>query len=538
MDDKQKIKFALYQFNSIVGDFEYNTKTIIQQIIKAKDNNCDVFVLPELALCGYPVEDILFRSNFEEELNKSLKKFLSIHGITLFITAPRFEQDNIYNSIYIIRDGVVIDYYDKRSLPNYGVFDDKRYFNSGNRITTININNYKITPLICEDIWDENTVITVLEDKPNIVCVINASPFEIGKQQKRINLIKKYSIKYNIPIIYLNMVGGQDDIIYDGNSFVTDNQGNIIIQFGSYQEQLKYYNYQEYYSIIENNEVNQTVSIYRALVLSIQDYVKKNRFKGCIIGLSGGIDSALTLAIIQDAIGIDNVRAFMMPSIYTNQISLDDSKQMIELLNMEQNYHIIDIWGIYNQFIEQLSPIFDGLNIDTTEENLQARIRGTLLMAVSNKFGYLVVTTGNKSEMATGYATLYGDMAGGFALLKDVYKTTVYELAKWRNQQSYIIPKNIINRPPSAELKDNQLDSDSLPDYETLDSILKLLIEKRLSTDAIVKSTEFDRVVVTKIAKLLKTNEYKRRQSAIGPKISSIGFTKDWRYPITHNFNY
>jgi NAD+ synthase (glutamine-hydrolysing) len=537
MNNNQKIKFALCQFNSLVGDFQSNTARIIQQINLAIDNNCDIFVLPELALCGYPIEDVLFRSNFQDELNNSLKEFLAIAGITLFITAPRFEQNKIYNSIYIIRDGNIIDYYDKRSLPNYGVFDDKRYFQSGDKITTININNHTIMPLICEDVWDDNTVTNTLNHKPDILCIVNASPFEIDKQTQRITLIKKYSIKYNIPIIYLNMVGGQDDIIYDGNSFIIDNHGNIIMQFNDYQQQLQYYTHLSHYNIIQNNKYNQIASIYRALVLSIQDYVKKNHFNGCLIGLSGGIDSALTLAIIQDAIGIDKVKAIMMPSIYTNQMSLDDSQQMIRLLNMDPNYHIVDIWDIYNQFIRQLSPLFIGLGTDTTEENLQARIRGTLLMALSNKFGYLVVTTGNKSEMATGYATLYGDMAGGFALLKDVYKTTVYELAKWRNQQSYIIPENIITRAPSAELKANQLDSDSLPDYEILDNILKLLIEKQLSTQDIIKQG-FNQEFVIKIAKLLKINEYKRRQSAIGPKISAKGFTKDWRYPITHNFNY
>lgn len=533
----KNIKFALYQFNSVVGDIKNNTQKIIQQILIAKKNNCEIFVLPELAICGYPIEDILFRNNFQQEIENSLQQFLAINNITLLITAPRFEENKIYNSIYIINNGKIIDYYDKQALPNYGVFDDKRYFTNGSKTTIITIKDYKIGLLICEDIWNKEITEKILNQQLDILCIVNASPFSINKHDIRINLIKNYSIKHNISTIYLNMVGAQDDIVYDGGSFIIDNTSNNIIQSKSFREELIYFSYPENNLSTNRAYPNKIEAIYNALVLSIKDYVTKNDFKGCLLGLSGGIDSALTLAILNDAFGKDKIKAIMMPSIYTKQMSLDDAKQMIKLLNMEYNYHIIEIWDIYKEFINQLDPIFNGLTIDTTEENLQARIRGNLLMAISNKLGYLVVTTGNKSEMATGYATLYGDMAGGFALLKDVYKTMVYQLASWRNNVSYIIPENIINRPPSAELRNDQLDSDSLPNYDVLDTILTYLIEDQLSSQDIINKG-FNKDDILKVAKLLKINEYKRKQSAIGPKISELGFTKDWRYPITHKFNF
>jgi NAD+ synthase (glutamine-hydrolysing) len=535
----KNIKFAIYQFNSIVGDITDNTQKIIQKIDEAKKNNCDLFILPELAICGYPIEDILFRNNFKQEIEKSLEQFLIIDNITLFITAPRFEENRIYNSIYIINNGKIIDYYDKQALPNYGVFDDKRYFSKGSKKTIIKIKNYKIGLLICEDIWDNKITETTLDQQIDILCVVNASPFTSNKYNQRINLIKNYATKYDTSIIYLNMIGGQDDVVYDGGSFIINQKSDIISQSNNFQEDLFYFDYPKN-NLNTNNIIkypDKIESIYKALVLSVKDYVTKNNFKGCLLGLSGGIDSALTLAILNDAIGKDRIKAIMMPSIYTQKMSLEDSNEMIKLLNMENNYHIIDIWDIYQQFINKLDPIFKDLEIDTTEENLQARIRGNILMAISNKIGYLVVTTGNKSEMATGYSTLYGDMAGGFALLKDVYKTIVYQLAYWRNKISYIIPENIISRPPSAELKNNQLDSDSLPNYDVLDKILEHLIEDKLSNQDIIKKG-FNKDIVLKITKLLKNTEYKRRQSAIGPKITNTSFTKDWRYPITHKFNF
>jgi len=476
------MKIATYQFNPTIGDLVANTDKILHSVLESKANGCDLFLVPELAMCGYPPEDLLLREDFHHQIEFQLKRFLLIDGITLVITAPYKEKNICFNSAFVIKNAQVIKRYDKHSLPNYGVFDDKRYFSAGSMPCVFECAGTQVGVVICEDMWDEYPIMQAKSEGAELICVLNASPFSEYKYEERLKIARQRVSESQLPILYVNAIGGN------------------------------------------------------ALVLSLKDYVTKNAFKGIVLGLSGGIDSALTLAIAVDALGASNVVAVMMPSIYTADISVIDAQDMVKRLQIS-NYHEVEINPIFSQFDKQLAPIFSGMPNDLTEENLQARIRGTLLMAISNKFGYLVLTTGNKSEVAMGYATLYGDMAGGFAPLKDVLKTLVYRLSKWRNTLSEVIPERIITRAPSAELRANQTDQDSLPDYDVLDKIIKYLVEGNLSSEDII-ARGLDAVDVKKVARLLKLNEYKRRQSAVGPKITLVSFAKDWRYPITHRFNF
>ena len=420
-------------------------------------------------------------------------------------------------------------------LPNYGVFDECRYFTPGCSSLVFTVNGVNCGVVICEDMWDTVPISEAQENGAELILALNASPYEFDKQLERLKVARYRVEESQLPLIYLNMVGGQDELIFDGGSFALNSNSDLIYQAPAFQETLAYLDYQ-------NGSLNlATLSsypvaeeqLYQALVLALRDYVNKSGFKGIALGLSGGIDSALTLAIACDALGADRVMAVMMPSQYTHGISINDSREMVNLLGVK--YEEIAIGEIFAGFNSALQDLFVGYPIDTTEENLQARIRGNLLMAISNKLGYLIVTTGNKSEMTTGYATLYGDMAGGFALLKDLVKTKVYALALWRNQQGYVIPERIITRPPTAELRENQCDQDSLPEYIILDEILALLIEERLSTKEII-ARGFSPHIVEQVAKLLKTNEYKRRQAAVGPKLTKTAFGRDWRYPNTNKF--
>ena len=447
-----------------------------------------------------------------------------------------------YNSVFVITNGSIIHRYDKWLLPNYGVFDDKRYFTPGTEACVFVCRGIKVGIVICEDIWNSGPAMATKSLGADILCVLNASPYSLNKHEERIvelgNLVLQ---ELNLPIVYVNQCGGQDELVFDGASFVMNSNAEVVAQLPAFSEKLAYVDCslsQHSWEFKANCYVDYPaplVGIYQALVMAVGDYINKNGFKGVVIGLSGGIDSALTLAIAVDALGSERVMAVMMPSCYTSDISLTDARDMAGRLNVR--YEEIAINTIFTQFNDALQGVFAGLAADTTEENLQARIRGTLLMAISNKLGYLVLTTGNKSEMATGYATLYGDMAGGFAVLKDVFKTQVYQLSYWRNSVSSIIPERIITRAPSAELRLNQTDQDSLPDYDTLDKILNLLIEESFSSEEII-DCGFNREQVVQVAHLLKINEYKRNQAPLGPKISKIGFTKDWRYPITNKFAY
>ncbi len=530
------MKIAIYQFNAIIGALESNVNKITQKIIEAKTFGCSLFLLPELAICGYPPEDLLFREDFHVQIQSYLDTFLHISGITLVIPAPYHIENKCFNSAFIIRDGKVLTRYDKKILPNYGVFDDKRYFEIGSSSCVVECDGVRVGVVICEDMWETEPILDAKNSGADIICVLNASPFYDTKFEERVAIAQKRVQESNLPLIYVNAVGGQDEIVYDGASFVLNVKGEICAQLNAFTEELEYieYNDKRVTLGIKNIYPNYEERIYKSLVLGVHDYVKKNGFVGVVLGLSGGVDSALTLAIAVDAIGVDNVMAVMMPSIYTADISINDSREMVKRLQLK-NYHEIDINDIFNQVNNKLSPIFKEMPVDATEENLQARIRGTLNMAISNKFGYLVLTTGNKSEMATGYATLYGDMAGGYAVLKDVLKTVVYKLSKWRNSQSEIIPERIITRPPSAELRDNQVDQDSLPDYDTLDKIINYIVEDKLSANEII-GKGFTTQDVKRVAHLIKINEYKRRQSAVGPKVTETDFAKDWRYPITHHF--
>lgn len=531
------IKIAIHQFNPTVGAISANVDQLIQSINQAAKNGCHLFVSSELAICGYPPEDLLFRSDFYTECQQQLQRFKSIANITMLIGCPYTENGLSYNSVFAISDGEITARYDKQLLPNYGVFDEKRYFSAGNKTLVIECNRIKIGVIICEDVWQEMPAKKCMDAGADLICVLNASPYEVSKHKQRLNTLRLRVGETKLPFIYVNQWGGQDELVFDGASFaINPDQG--IIQFSAFSDaisEVEYLNNKLVCSDMILAYPEKISAIYTALVVGVRDYINKNGFKGALLGLSGGIDSALTLAIAVDALGANRVMAVMMPSQYTAAISVIDSREMIKRLGVR--YEEIEINPIFKQFEAGLEPIFNGLTNDTTEENLQARTRGTLLMAISNKLGYLVLTTGNKSEMTTGYATLYGDMAGGFAVLKDVLKTTVYELSRWRNTVSDIIPKRIITRPPSAELRDNQMDQDSLPDYAVLDQIIDLMVEDKLSSSDIL-AKGFALEDVTKVARLLKMNEYKRRQAAVGPKISQSAYAKDWRYPITNGFKF
>lgn len=552
------MKCAIYQFNPTVGALEENTNKLITAVNAATNQGADIFITSELALCGYIPKDLLFRPDFQKQISNQLKLFFSFKDITLLISAPYVEGDNCYNSVFIIRDGEIISRYDKHVLPNYEVFDECRYFTPGKKAGVFEHNGIKIGVIVCEDTWHIEPAQMASASGAQILISINASPFNIGKHEERIKIARERVSEIHIPLIYVNQLGGQDDVVFDGASFILDSQGKLIVQFPAFRQELNFCTLDiskdsvtariDYYGITSGawqyQYPNIVESVYAALVLATRDYVTKNGFKGVLLGLSGGVDSALTLAIACDALGANNVMAVMMPSEFTADISVIDSRDMAKRLKVK--YEEIEIGSIFSQFKQQLEPAFTHLSasglinqniVDTTEENLQARIRGVLLMGISNRLGYLVLTTGNKSEMAVGYATLYGDMAGGFAVLKDVPKTLVYKLCAWRNLQNEIIPNRIITRAPSAELRENQTDQDSLPEYDTLDAIIDMLVEQKLSSEDIVRSG-FKHDEVIKVARLVKLNEYKRFQSAVGPKVTKCAFGNDWRYPITNHFQF
>ncbi len=535
----QKIKLAIYQMNSTVGDLTGNTDKLIQQINIAKANGADVFIAPELAISGYPPEDLLLRSDFYLRSQRELDRVLAIDGVTMLIGCPYRSGADNYNSLFILRDGNIVGRYDKMLLPNYGVFDECRYFTPGAEAVVFAVNGINCGVIICEDMWDTVPFAESVEQGAELILVVNSSPFEVSKYEERLKVASYRVNENNVPLVYVNQVGGQDELIFDGASFVLNAQGEMVFAMPAFEEQLAYLEYSAagFSAVSATSYYPELVEarLYNALVLALRDYIGKNGFKGVVLGLSGGIDSALTLAIAVDALGYDKVHAVMMPSQFTADISIDDSREMVNILRV--GYEEIVIGEIFAQFKHSLSSLFAGLAEDTTEENLQARIRGTLLMAISNKFGYLVVTTGNKSEMTTGYATLYGDMAGGFALLKDLPKTLVFALSVWRNTQSRVIPERIITRPPSAELRENQCDQDSLPEYPVLDAILEQLVEHKRSVEDIIQ-LGYSAEDVKKVAHLLKINEYKRRQAAVGPKLTTTAFARDWRYPNTNKFKF
>lgn len=535
----EKLKIVFAQINLLVGDINGNANRIIEESKRAvSEYNADIVAFPELSLTGYPPEDLLFRPGFYSRCHKALLKIQSEKiNATLIVGYPDKVGEKYFNKAAVIQDGKIALTYAKQDLPNYTVFDEKRYFSPGNRPCVFEVKNTKIGLIICEDLWHPKPTQDAIENDAQILLVINASPFDRNKARSRENLLIKRSTMAEIPIIYGNLLGGQDELVFDGGSMVVSN-GERVQQAAYYQEELMVVEFETNATpkIIPKKlppRLSEEENIYNALILGVKDYINKNQFPEAIIGLSGGIDSALTLAVAVDAIGADRIRVLLMPSRFTSDMSMKDAKKQAETLGVR--YDVIDIEPIFNTFLSSLDPLFKGKKPDTTEENIQARIRGMLLMAMSNKFGSIVLTTGNKSEMSVGYATLYGDMAGGFAVLKDIPKTLVYRLAQYRNMISPNIPNRVLERAPSAELAKDQKDQDSLPPYPILDEILYLYIEKD-KDPAHIYSEKLHKDVVNKIVTMVNRNEYKRRQAPIGIRTTERAFGKDRRYPITSGY--
>ena len=528
------MKIALAQINSFVGDIENNSNLIIKSAKEASKKGAELFITPELSICGYPPEDLILREDFLGACSKALKKIAkALPFIKVIVGHPLKKSSKIYNAASLLFNGKIQGTYFKQTLPNYGVFDENRYFKAGTKEFIFTHKSLKIGLLICEDAWSFLPGNLLKKKSVDGIIVINASPYEIEKSDTRIKVISKLAKETKSTVIYLNAIGGQDELIFDGGSFIVNKEAKLIHQSSFFKEEMAIIEVFSKTTIKFNSHkasYSKEAQLYEALKLALKDYVVKNNFKNLFIGLSGGIDSALVLALANDTFDKKNITAVMMPSEFTAKLSITESRKMIK--NTGVNYKEIDIQSIFKLFRKKLSTEFKNKPFDTTEENLQARIRGVLLMALSNKFNGLVLSTSNKSETAVGYSTLYGDMVGGFALLKDVPKTWVYKLANYRNSISTIIPNEIIKRPPTAELRPNQLDQNSLPKYEILDKIIELYIEKDLSIDSIVKKG-FSSKNVNHVVKLINDNEFKRAQSPIGPKITKRAFGKDRRYPIT-----
>ena len=531
------------QLNLVVGDVDGNTSRIVAAANEARDvYRADVVMLPELAVSGYPPEDLLFHSGMRLQVAKSLQRLQQeIRGITLIAGYPEYVGETIFNAAIVIKDGKIIANHRKACLPNYRVFDEKRYFTPGDQPTIIEINGTRTGVLVCEDVWDVGPARRARASGAQVLLVINASPYEVDKQSQREQEVVSERIRENgIPVVFLNLVGGQDELVFDGNSFVMDAQGLVTQRAPAFTEGM----YVVDMTVQSDGKVcpipnkivplqGQEESVYGALVLGTRDYVTKHRFPGVVMGLSGGIDSALTLVIAVDALGAHRVHSVAMPSRYTSQMSNDDAA--LQARQLQVKHSEISIEGMFEATLTALKNEFAGRAPDTSEENIQSRCRGVLLMGISNKTGKMLLTTGNKSEMAVGYATLYGDMAGGFAPIKDCSKMLVYRLCRWRNSQSPVIPERVIERPPTAELRPDQKDTDSLPPYEVLDPILEAFIEEDLSVEQIA-ARGFERATVGRILDLVKRNEYKRRQAPPGVRVSGRAFGRDWRYPITSGY--
>jgi NAD+ synthetase len=546
------MKIQLAQINFKIGDLEKNSDKIINFYSKYQ-NEVDLVLFSELAICGYPPEDLLLKDYFLDQIEQKIEyivNFTKDKKAAILIGSPvrikdQYGNKTLFNSAILIENGAIIEIFNKKNLPNYGVFDEKRYFTSANHLKNIKFKNLNIAILICEDIWDLKNAFLLQEQKIDLIISINSSPFEQEKLSQRIKNIQKFNQNLQKNIIYLNQIGACDSLIFDGSSFILNSQNQIIQTLKEFQEDSSLVTIDDYGDIEECQAkflMSQEERIYNALILALYDYVSKNNFKNVVLGLSGGIDSALVAAIACDAIGSNNVRLIALPSKYNSNQSYIDAKELSDNLNI--NLEKIAINNIFNEVENALNPIFFDQKTDFTEENIQSRIRGLLLMAISNKFGNLLLATGNKSELAVGYATIYGDMNGAYNPLKDLYKTQIYQLAKWRNEniptisklfKKNIIPQNIIKKEPTAELRENQKDSDSLPNYDILDQILYLIIEQQMSQEQII-AKNFDPKIVKKIIKMFYNNEFKRQQAVIGPKISKMSFDKDRRYQIGNQF--
>lgn len=532
---------ALAQLNMLVGDIEGNAQKIITTTREQADAGADLVVFPELALTGYPPEDLLLRPDLMVRVNAQLDLIAQVsHKTAVLVGHPWPEDGKLYNALSVYAEGRLLIRYYKQKLPNYGVFDELRYFSAGDKNALLELNGVRLGLLICEDLWFDAPVDALHAAGAEVIVSINASPYDQEKPQVRQRLLEGHCRRTGLPLLYLNQIGGQDELVFDGCSKVFNAQGEMTHRLAAFAEQVEQVSLHKQQDVLTITPMAQPAvaqgllaQTYQALVLAVRDYVTKNGFQGAVLGLSGGIDSALTLAIAVDALGADKVQAVMMPFRYTADISVADAKEEADLLGIE--FDIVSIEPMFDAFMQQLAPMFAGTERDTTEENLQARCRGVMLMALSNKRRRLVLTTGNKSEMAVGYATLYGDMAGGFDVLKDVPKTLVFQLSEYRNTLSYVIPQRVIDRPPSAELAPDQVDQDSLPPYDILDAILHAYVEQDKSVADLV-AMGFEEEVVRKVIRLVDINEYKRRQAAVGPRITARNFGKDRRYPITSGF--
>ena len=546
----KKLKIALAQLNPLVGDVSGNIEKLIS-IRSNLNNDVDILVAPELYVSGYPIDDLVLREDFlnlvESEINK-LVQCTKDNKSAIIVGAPRKDNNHIKNSVFVIENGNIVSIKDKYELPNTGVFDEQRIFKQGSLEDCVIIKGIKFGLPICEDIWEKTVLEKLSKSGAEIIIAINASPFTVSKNEERENIAILRVNETKLPIVYLNRTGGQDELIFDGSSFALNHDGKKFYSSSEFKEETVEINFQKsngkwlgHGNL--NNSSSPSERLYKALVLGLRDYVNNNKFPGVVLGLSGGVDSALVAALATDAFGPDLVQAIMLPSPFTGDESLNDAKEAAELLNINcSNLKISEAMKI----VENILGDFKGPSFEPgiTEENIQSRLRGLLLMALSNRYGYMVLATGNKSEYAVGYSTLYGDMCGGYAPIKDVWKTDVFKLCNWRNEnysdlfkgpKGKVIPKNIINKAPTAELRDNQKDTDSLPEYNILDEILKGLVEDEISVEKIV-SKGFDRKVVEKTAQLLARSEYKRFQAAPGPKVTNKAFGRDRRFPLTSGF--
>ena len=553
------LQICVAQLNFVVGDMPGNARKIIDAASEAYAQGARLVLTPELSICGYAAEDLLLRPAFIDACDDALKTvaqgLAGLKGLHVVVGHPEggglrsrsVAVTRRHNRASVLCVGQVVACYDKRELPNYQVFDERRYFTPGDGVGVFEIDGIRVGLLICEDAWFDEPARLARDAGAQVLAVLNASPFHAGKSAEREQRMRERVTDSGLPLIYAHLVGGQDEVIFEGRSFALDGAGQVVARAAGFREATMAVQADLLEGHVALTDAGQPVEalpsteaeLWDALVLGVRDYLGKNGFKGAILGLSGGIDSALVLAITVDAIGADKIHAVMMPSPYTADISWIDSRDMVKRLGVR--YDEIAISPLFDGFKQALAGQFSGLKEDTTEENIQARIRGTLLMALSNKTGAIVLTTGNKSEMATGYCTLYGDMAGGFAVIKDVVKTRVFDLARWRNLNdpygtgSQPIPERIITRPPSAELRPDQKDQDSLPAYEVLDAIIERYMENDEGVEALI-ADGFERADVEKVTRLIKLNEYKRRQAPVGIRVTHRSFGKDWRYPMTNKF--
>jgi NAD+ synthase (glutamine-hydrolysing) len=537
------LKIALAQVNLLVGDVQGNATRVIESAHRARATHAaDLVLFPELTLSGYPPEDLLFHRGFRRQVEAGLARLRSeLRDVAVMVGFPEYTSAGIHNSAALIAGGDIAAIHRKAMLPNYKVFDEKRYFQPGTQPTVVQIAGFRVGLLVCEDIWGPESAQLARGAGAQLLAVINASPYEIHKQREREDIARARARDVGLPLAYVNLIGGQDELVFDGNSFVMDGSGELVMRAPAFEEgtYLAQFSRGPDGRVTAQSgsvapELSDEASVYSALVLGVRDYVHKHGFPGVVMGLSGGIDSALTLAIAVDALGPDRVQAVMMPSRYTSAMSVEDAREQARTLGVK--YSVLSIEAMFEATLATLKEEFAGRPADATEENVQSRCRMLLLMGLSNKTGRMLLTTGNKSEMAVGYATLYGDMAGGFAPIKDCSKLLVYRLARYRNSLSPVIPQRVIERAPSAELRHEQKDSDSLPPYEVLDPILEAFIEEDLSVDEIEAARGFDRATIGRVLDLVKRNEYKRRQAPPGVRVSRRAFGRDWRYPITSGY--